>query len=992
MSLLAEVARIARVLADQSGETAALLSDFVSWLRIRTGASGITLRLHADAQPIVVGEVGADAISASFDNGIGTGSLGIAGAPDVDVEALASVLGLALAARAWRDVADIDALTGVNNRRSFDETLVAEWRRCLRDGTQLAVLIIDIDYFKVYNDRFGHQAGDECLRRVARAAADCTRRAGDMFARYGGEEFGVVLPATDLAGAIAHAQDIRTAIERLRIPHPINAGGLVTVSLGAAAVVPSMDGATAALVADADAALYRAKAAGRNRVAGGEFVSAAAPAHDRTLPVPLSTLHGRRAERISVAAALTSARIVTLRGRGGIGKTRLALAVATDVAPLYDDVIFVDVQGARDEEELDSVISSAFDLDRSASSDRGALIAQRFAKRSALVVIDNAEQLLGPCASLLRALHVVAGLDMVVTSRVEIEVDGECVVDVGALDSAASVDLFLERLRGAGIVRPLNDRAIAEIVDSIAGNPLSIELAASLCAVLGEEDMHARVLARPLANALADAPRATFDSLIGASVAALGAAEREAFEALCLFRSSFSVAAAAAIIPATERDERRALDTLQLLGARSLVVAESRGGVTRFRLHPLVARAARARLASNPQRLELIERLIAYAVAHVRAGDDLSGGVNTVWLAHVETAVEEIRAALELALADSRTIAAGGELLRIVTGYFRGRGLSDENRAHANAFLQHRGEIAPRMRAMLHNILANVGYAAGDFDAMESAARDALRALGDDDDASEASPALNILGIGAKLRGDIDGAVDAFERGVALNRRIGNARGLAVAIGALGCVALDLHLDFDRAVAYFAESRDAFLALGDDLNVLVQQSNLAEAEASRGNVEEARRLVDAVMAHSPDYANGPLALSFGQYALVFERSGALDRAGAVLAQAATMNLGHQGQIDLADGAARIMSALGHDDRAARLMGISERWSTDWSLPYLASNAFWRAKLHATLCAKLGEPAVALERSRGFEAEFVSARRLVDEAIAYCARIGSVTPV
>jgi diguanylate cyclase (GGDEF)-like protein len=161
-----------------------------------------------------------------------------------------------------------DQLTGVSNRRHFEAVLDAEWRRCARTGQPLAVLLIDVDYFKSYNDHFGHLAGDECLRRVAGALARGSRRAGDFVARFGGEEFVVVLPDTNDVGAGAKAEALRRAVEAMKIPQaPAAALPVVTISVGVAGGWPDVGGTPSSIVAEADRALYTAKHKGRNRVA-----------------------------------------------------------------------------------------------------------------------------------------------------------------------------------------------------------------------------------------------------------------------------------------------------------------------------------------------------------------------------------------------------------------------------------------------------------------------------------------------------------------------------------------------------------------------------------------------------------------------------------------------------------------------------------------------------------------------------------------------------
>lgn len=160
-----------------------------------------------------------------------------------------------------------DALTGLANRRRFDEAAEEEWRRARRSGSPLALVIADIDSFKSYNDVLGHVDGDRCLATVATVFAGAIGRAGDLAARYGGEEFIVLLTGADQAAALLVAEQIRAACEALALPHPASpTGPVITLSLGVAACIPSDDSSVEALLSAADAALYRAKQAGRNRV------------------------------------------------------------------------------------------------------------------------------------------------------------------------------------------------------------------------------------------------------------------------------------------------------------------------------------------------------------------------------------------------------------------------------------------------------------------------------------------------------------------------------------------------------------------------------------------------------------------------------------------------------------------------------------------------------------------------------------------------------
>jgi diguanylate cyclase (GGDEF)-like protein len=191
-----------------------------------------------------------------------------------------------------RRLSTIDQLTGIANRRAFDNALDQEWRRMMRHGTTLSLLMIDVDCFKRFNDAYGHVAGDQCLRVVGQVLAGKTRRAGEMAARYGGEEFAVLLPHVDIAEAKKLGEVICASVRHCEIPNEYSdAAPYVTISVGAASIADlpdlaatlsrdgtlssaTMPGATV-LVEAADHALYRAKKAGRNRVVAADIDDAA---------------------------------------------------------------------------------------------------------------------------------------------------------------------------------------------------------------------------------------------------------------------------------------------------------------------------------------------------------------------------------------------------------------------------------------------------------------------------------------------------------------------------------------------------------------------------------------------------------------------------------------------------------------------------------------------------------------------------------------------
>jgi diguanylate cyclase (GGDEF)-like protein len=166
----------------------------------------------------------------------------------------------------YRELANADALTGLANRRAFDERLEEAWERAVRNRQSLALLLIDVDLFKAYNDLYGHVGGDECLRSIAKVIANALQGKAELAARFGGEEFAVILPNTQMEMALQIAENVRQAVTAMKVPHSGNQLGIQTISIGVAVDVPDRNAGAISLLTASDHALYRAKYLGRNRV------------------------------------------------------------------------------------------------------------------------------------------------------------------------------------------------------------------------------------------------------------------------------------------------------------------------------------------------------------------------------------------------------------------------------------------------------------------------------------------------------------------------------------------------------------------------------------------------------------------------------------------------------------------------------------------------------------------------------------------------------
>jgi len=174
---------------------------------------------------------------------------------------------LAEANKILQRLSSLDGLTGVPNRRRFDEILKQEWQRAMRHSTSISLIMLDIDFFKLFNDTYGHQGGDDCLKQVAHTLEQSVLRETDIVARYGGEEFVVILPETGVKGALEVAETLRAKIEAKKIPHASSkVSDYVTISVGVATAVPERGSMPEKLIAAADQVLYEAKDEGRNQV------------------------------------------------------------------------------------------------------------------------------------------------------------------------------------------------------------------------------------------------------------------------------------------------------------------------------------------------------------------------------------------------------------------------------------------------------------------------------------------------------------------------------------------------------------------------------------------------------------------------------------------------------------------------------------------------------------------------------------------------------
>jgi diguanylate cyclase (GGDEF)-like protein len=566
---------------------------------------------------------------------------------------------LRLRSERYERLALTDALTGVANRRAFDERLVREWGRARRNGSSVSLLMIDIDLFKGYNDTYGHRAGDQCLHAVAAAACACLRRPGDFFARFGGEEFVALLPETELEGALTVAESMRGAVERLGIARDAG-GGCVTVSIGASHCVPREDGLANELVSSADAALYAAKSEGRNRVVGAHALFPAdydARAVIGNLPPRSTRFIGHADEVMRLAGALEGNPIVTVTGPGGVGKTRVSIEVARRTAAFFPDgVWFVNLPMLDDGSDVTPFVCEILRGLAPLAHDAASL-AHALADKRLLLLFDSCEHVIEPASALARTIAQSAPqVRILATSREPLHVPGEVAHRLGSLRIEDAVELFLDRAMSAGATGLEERRSIvAAIVEQLDAIPLAIELAAPQLASMSPD-----VLLRRIDDRLAflrmeirgaEHRQQTLEAMLDWSHRLLNENSCLLFRRLAIFVGGFTLEAAMCVCSDGAFNEARLSEALEDLAAKSLLVVDPLQPVPRYRMLEITRAYAQRLLFESNEYDEAASAHVRYYKALARRFEGMIDAMPVVqWQNVVQAEAQNMRAALTLSL------------------------------------------------------------------------------------------------------------------------------------------------------------------------------------------------------------------------------------------------------------------------------------------------------------------------------------------------------
>jgi diguanylate cyclase (GGDEF)-like protein len=806
------------------------------------------------------------------------------------------------------NIASTDSLTGVANRRWLNQRLSAEWRRAIRRRAGIALMLIDIDFFKAFNDTYGHVAGDAALQQVATALASCLSRSEDAFARYGGEEFVAILPDTDLPGALTIAERMRAAVYDLGIAHSGSLLGRLTISAGVAYQVPSRGSSPEQIVEAADAALYDAKRSGRNRVAAENYRSEAPPAypakaHRHNLPALRGRTFGRADEVQRIRALMRSTRLLTIAGPAGCGKSRHVIEAALrDIARYPDGVYYVDCSVVTDGRYLGGKVAAVAGVRETPLIPSDVAVADFLKSKRALLIFDNCDLVTDACAHYVRSLLAEAReTRVVVTCREPLMLSGEVAFLLPPLDMQSAITLFVERAKTLGIpsVSASDAAGIERICVQLGGLPRAIELAAAQLRKYSLAELERRVpdelsMDRQAAEGFVEWTYSVLTPqeqrlLRGLSVFA-GGATREAVEDVCA-------------APGVQ-------EALTSLIENAIVTAEHGEDGERYILPASIRAYARERAIDAGEFDAAAMRHARYFLERARALHE--SYPTRAWQPHLRAMVPEldnIRAALIFTVTQGHDVELGAEMTACLIQYWQQLGRMAAGREWIEQLLARGVEFPRRVRAELlyglvrldsaHNkqaleaaLVAVEEYRAlgdelglagalfevataysglGEVDASDPYLEEALEITIRHGDIRRMADVLNGMALGASWRGNTLRAKELFEQSLDLFRRLENDRGVASLLGNLGDLAATVG-DYERAVSLSRQSLAILERLHDPQSTAWQLTNIGCFELKRGNVEAARpalrRALELVREHQDDWLSANCVDAFSRLALI----------------------------------------------------------------------------------------------------------------------------
>jgi diguanylate cyclase (GGDEF)-like protein len=819
------------------------------------------------------------------------------------------------------NIASTDSLTGVGNRRWFTQRLNAEWRRAVRRHTGIALMLIDVDFFKPFNDTYGHVAGDAALQQVTTALASTLARSEDAFARYGGEEFIAVLPGTGLQGALAIAERMRAAVYDLGIAHSGSLLGRLTVSVGVAYLIPTRGSSSESLVELADAALYEAKRGGRNRVAAENYRSDAPPAYPakayrHNLPELRGRTFGRAEEVQRIRALLRVTRLLTVAGPAGCGKSRHVIETALrDISRFPDGVYYVDCSMVTDERYFSGKISAVIGVRETPLVPSELAVAEFLKSKRVLLILDNCDVVTGACAQYVRAiLHDARETRIVVTAREPLMISGEVAFSLPPLDMQSAETLFIERAKAVGVAIGSTDAAAIErICANLGGLPRAIELAAAQLRKFTLAQLEER-----LPDAAAIDRQAAY-GFIEWTYSVMPPLEQLLLRRLSIFAGGATADGIQEVCRGEDFQGSSLMEMLTVLSENALVTAE----VTEFGLRYLVPAAIRS--YARDRAIEAGDYEIAgmrHARYFLERARILKESYSTrSWQRRLNEMLPELdnlRSALIFTVTQGYALQVGAELTACLIQYWQHIGRASSGREWIENLLARGVEFPPRVRADLLYGLARLDTAHSKH-AMDCAllAVDEYRKLADESglaaalfevaaacsglgqideggpylqealeigtrqgDIRRMAEVLNGMALAEGWRGNPLRARELFEQSLELFRQLENDRGVASLLGNLGDLAAVVG-DYERAVSLSRQSLAILERLHDPQSTAWQLTNIGCFELKRGNIEAARpvlrRALELVREHHDDWLSANCVDALSRLALAQQDWGAAYR-------------------------------------------------------------------------------------------------------------------
>ncbi|HEY3674832.1 MAG TPA: adenylate/guanylate cyclase domain-containing protein [Candidatus Tumulicola sp.] len=652
---------------------------------------------------------------------------------------------------------------------------------------------------------------------------------------------------------------------------------------------------------------------------------------------PLQPTHliGRFRDRSAVSAAVGAGRLVTVDGPGGIGKTRVALAAASDVRADYPDgAWFVDFAPLSDPGLVDSAVLTTIG-GRSRSASSGKALIDFLRNRRTLLVFDNCEHVVTAAArtaaGLLAACPNVATL---ATSRSPLRVQGEREYRLGSLDDAAAAELFAERARA---VRPefvLDERTLPAVIDlcrRLDSVPLAIELAAARMRVMSLDELSHRLTLRALTSGARDRdPRQrTMHALIEWSYDLLEADERRTFRAVSVFAGGFTLTSACAVDGAT--DDWDTLDRLESLTEKSLVVADVGEGEQRYRLMESIREYARERLNGEDEEVATLDRHARTFrefsdLAYVEWDTQPGAG----WLQRYALELDNLRVALQWSFEDEARLETAASLAASSAPLFMRLSLLREGVAWCERALANEGDVSANVGARLRYAASMLYHNLGMDDRALTCANEAAQIYERVGDERGLTRALSQVAYESAVRGNFLDAVRAAERALEKARTAGDRRLLAATLQRCAMVteSTDLPLTRER----YREAIDIFRTLGREDEMARAMLWWADAEGVSGNPQAAVAIASEALEHCPPdlrvFLTNGLA---GWYVALDDRSNALTMARE------SLRLAHDARHEVAELCASLyLAALSVGERpvpCAQFAGYldAQLKRLDWTL-------------------------------------------------------------